>query len=746
VKKEQSLRAALTHLAMPALLLVTVAGFYWKLTLTRQFGWVWGPDLAEQVLPWFDVQAREWHAHRFPLWDPAMWAGQPLVGQAQPGTVYPLNWVLFLMPLNHGHISLNVLAWYFVVIRFMAALFCYWLCRDLGRSRVASFAGGLAFALSGFLGTTNWPQMTNGTVWIPLVFLFLLRAARGRSPVANGALSGAFLGISFLSGHHQVPTFTALAFLGVWLYLIFRRGPRPDARMARAALVALLFTGLCGAVQLVPALEYGRLAKRWAGASEALRWDQPVPYQVHATYDLKPYSFFGTVFPGVRRHYDPFVGVVALALAALGIATFWKERCARLAGTIALGAIVYALGNNSVFQGFLYSVVPDLDKARSPSAAVALFAFGIAVLAAFGFDRLSSEEPSPWPRRVMFGLLGFGVATLVICQAVLFFRELNFPMDQRVILTAIITLALAALFYGYRHHSLTRASANTLLAMLLLLELGNHAGLEPFDKNDEGRNKWLNQVRGNQDIAEFLKKQPGYPRIDVAGEAFAQNWGAWNGLQMRMGALASVTSNVLDSDFFSDRSRMMYGVAYTVAAPPAPPEAGREVFTGASGMKVYQRDDAFPRVWAVHKLEQVPDQRAANTTISQRLPEFRNMAVMETAPPKLEACDSSQARIVEYLPDRVAIEAEMNCTGMVVLSDTYFPGWRAQVDGQRVPIHKVNGVFRGVVAPRGKHVITMQYRPASVALGALLTLLGAAGALVAAARTRWDKEPIGCGL
>jgi hypothetical protein len=213
-----------------------------------------------------------------------------------------------------------------------------------------------------------------------------------------------------------------------------------------------------------------------------------------------------------------------------------------------------------------------------------------------------------------------------------------------------------------------------------------------------------------------------------------------------MGALASVTSNVLDSDFFSDRSRMMYGVAYTVAAPPAPPEAGREVFTGASGMKVYQRDDAFPRVWAGHKLEQVPDQRAANTTISQRLPEFRNMAVMETAPPKLEACDSSQARIVEYLPDRVAIEAEMNCTGMVVLSDTYFPGWRAQVDGQRVPIHKVNGVFRGVVAPRGKHVITMQYRPASVALGALLTLLGAAGALVAAARTRWDKEPIGCGL
>ena len=53
-----------------ALLFLTLAAFFWKLTLTKQFTWTRGPDLAEQVLPWFQLQATEWHAGRIPLWDP----------------------------------------------------------------------------------------------------------------------------------------------------------------------------------------------------------------------------------------------------------------------------------------------------------------------------------------------------------------------------------------------------------------------------------------------------------------------------------------------------------------------------------------------------------------------------------------------------------------------------------------------------------------------------------------------------
>ena len=425
------------RLAAGALLLLMVAGYYWKLTLSRQFEWMTGPDLAGQVLPWFQEQAREWHAGRLPLWDPYLWVGQPLVGQAQPGAVYPLNWLLFWLPLENGHIAGWALAWYYVAIHLMAAGFCYLFGRSLGRSRAASLAAGVVFSTAGYMGNTSWPQMINGAVWIPLVFLFQLRAARSARPLGDAALSGAFLGIAFLSGHHQIPIFTAVAWACIWAYLL-----ATHRRLLGAAATGAVFAGLCGAMQILPAMEYGRLARRWVGGPAPVTWDQAVPYSVHAQYDLKAFSIFGIVFPGVKQHFDPFLGVVALSLALLAIAALWKDARVRLLAALSVGSLVYALGHNSVFQGVLYGLIPSLDKARSPSAAIVLFQFGAAALAAFGIDVVGEA----WSTRGTWILAGFGAVTLAIAEGLIFSHRLTFPLDDRVILTAVIALAAAALF------------------------------------------------------------------------------------------------------------------------------------------------------------------------------------------------------------------------------------------------------------------------------------------------------------
>ena len=83
-----------------AVLAVSIVLFFWKLVFTRQFEWIWGPDLAQQVLPWFEIQARQFNAGHWPLWDPSFWCGQPLIGQMQPGAAFPLNWILFSLPLD----------------------------------------------------------------------------------------------------------------------------------------------------------------------------------------------------------------------------------------------------------------------------------------------------------------------------------------------------------------------------------------------------------------------------------------------------------------------------------------------------------------------------------------------------------------------------------------------------------------------------------------------------------------------
>src|SRR6202049_4101037 len=111
--------------AWPALLLVICIGFFWKLVLTDQYTWLDSPEVAYRILPSYQFQAGEWHAGRFPLCD--LYSGQALLGQAYAGAAYPLNWLLFLAPLRNGWIRQASLHWYFVLIHFQGALFCYWL-------------------------------------------------------------------------------------------------------------------------------------------------------------------------------------------------------------------------------------------------------------------------------------------------------------------------------------------------------------------------------------------------------------------------------------------------------------------------------------------------------------------------------------------------------------------------------------------------------------------------------------------
>jgi uncharacterized membrane protein YfhO len=70
------------------------------------------------------------------------------------------------------------------------------------------------------------------------------------------------------------------------------------------------------------------------------------------------------------------------------------------------------------------------------------------------------------------------------------------------------------------------------------------------------------------------------------------------------------------------------------------------------------------------------------------------------------------------------LRAQAACRGMVILADSWFPGWTARVDGKPARIYKVYDLVRGVVVETGQHEIDFAYRPWSVYLGAALALLG----------------------
>jgi hypothetical protein len=325
-------------------------------------------------------------------------------------------------------------------------------------------------------------------------------------------------------------------------------------------------------------------------------------------------------------------------------------------------------------------------------------------------------------------LAGFGAVTLAIAEGLIFSNKGAFPLDDRIILTAVIAIVAAALFSAWRRQSVSTRLGKVLLMLLLLLELGNTAQYYLADRADRAQMQWLDKVYANADIAAYLRNQPGFQRTEVADDAFAPNWGAFHGVEMHGGMTASATTNVLESEFFGLTGKRMYGVAYTIAKAPAA-NAGSEVFAGESGFKVYRRD-AFPRAWAVHEIVKVAQSGEGNILVGRDPEAFRYKAHMVAAPPKLENCGAAdKVELIEHASDRLAIRAEMACDGMVVLSDTFYPGWRARVDHQPAQIYAVNGAMRGVAVTRGTHTVTMRYRPVSVYLGAGLTLLGVLGAL-----------------
>src|SRR6266852_3487930 len=171
--------------------------------------------------------------------------------------------------------------------------------------------------------------MLNGAVWAPLVLLFFLRAMRGERPISSSAWSGVFLGVAFLSGHHQIPIFLSLTMAGIWIYYLATDLQNLKLKL-KLLFTFVVFLALTSAFQLLPAYEYGRLSLRWVGATDPVGWKDRVPYYVHQQFGFYPESVFGIVIPGMFRHSDPFVGLVAVTLALLGLASGWLDRTTRL--------------------------------------------------------------------------------------------------------------------------------------------------------------------------------------------------------------------------------------------------------------------------------------------------------------------------------------------------------------------------------------------------------------------------------
>jgi hypothetical protein len=148
---------------------------------------------------------------------------------------------------------------------------------------------------------------------------------------------------------------------------------------------------------------------------------------------------------------------------------------------------------------------------------------------------------------------------------------------------------------------------------------------------------------------------------------------------------------------------------------------------------VFENLDVLPRAFLVHAARVQDDEQTLAEMQRYDFNPARVVLLANGATP-LDAggaqCDDESVRIVSYQPERVVIAARARADAYLVLTDTWYPGWTARLDGAEVPLARANLIFRAVRVPPGEHEIVFEYRPVSLWLGAsvsafALLLLGA---------------------
>ncbi|MGH9648100.1 MAG: YfhO family protein, partial [Bryobacteraceae bacterium] len=663
---------------------------------------------------------------RLPIWDPYTLSGHSFPGEMQTAAFYPIHLLLALFPFNHASVLSPVTyhVW-FAATHVLAACFMFALIRELELSRCSAFIGGLCFSLGGYVAHMAWPHLLESATWMPLVFLFLLRALRATTaPLAalNACIGGIMLGMSVLAGGLHVVLMELLVIASAGIFYACSPGPerqsRPSMGLRAAIVISVLgVVGLAaGAVQLLPSMEYSARALRFLGANGALPANQPIPYadmddeflpQGIALF-IAPFAFNGNATLGEAT--SPYIGVFPLLAAIIGIRRYWGNRWVRYLAGLAVAAFLFTMGTYSWLHGVLYATVPKLWAMREASRMIFVTDFALAILAAYGVEALivrSNGQESikaGWPglNRTLLGIV-------IACGAALFVPGMYGKPDTNPwnALSILMIFASYGLFH-YLEHGNRGRGVQAIMIGLILFDLSSRdwTAINRIELT-KTRVDLLDQIMSARPAAQFLKAQPGLFRVQIQMDP-APNIGDLFGVPMiEAGGGATLPIDYTRMMGYPDLLNVRYFLT------PAKEQKPGAVYQDKD-WKVYENPAGYPRAWTVHETKVEPSAARAAEQLGAPGFDAHRTAITEV-PVTLEpladgAREAVQASMVT--PTRMELEVDAQSRGLLVLSENYYPGWRATINGQSSPIYRVDSGLRGLVVPRGHCRIVLRYAPA----------------------------------
>lgn len=657
-----------------------------------------------------------------PLWWDTTMGGLPMVGNLSIRIWYlpMLAAIVLPIPLLQG---LSYVNWFSLTIAGVGTYI--FLRQTLKISRTSALAGGVMMMLTPRLSANLVGDMgyTAGLCLTPLALLcvrMVFERASFRWALAAGLCLGLMFTLNFVNALY-LGLFTV--FYAAYILVNMPQRPQRWGRLILLGLIMMLTAIGAAAPTLFPFITYLPYQSRQAFTlTDANYLALPPALLVDALY---PNSF---KFPEWTFH----VGLLPLVLAVVGL-RYPSGRDVALFTTMALFALIFALGSVLPLYTLIVSFVPGFGFMRVPPRILIFASFGLVCLAALGIERIRSRGAQLSWRWVLAGVM-LGIMSLAIRYLTRRPGELDWLLGLP---------ALGALFGGLAAVVMRARRLGTTLIVCLLMELfplaasymgpvpidtifATPAYAEPIVRDRQSNSGLFRTYSAPRSLADHILTLNNLQALDGLNSFqfrhFADLVRVATGCPLRgvVAAIPACASAELQADAYrlTQPDPVLLGLLNVryVIYPDDHPLTGLTEIVVIDSMRVYRNEQQLPRAYFLDA-----DMEAQ---ITRRIAEDTEFAISN----------------VEYTPVMInqaggglfELNIEAPAEGLVVVAETWVPGWSALINGQPAPIERVLGALIGVRVGPGAHQVRIVFEPPAFTIGIIVALVlhTAIGALI----------------
>ncbi len=650
-------------------------------------------DVFSEIFVWKKLIYESYQSRSWPLWNPNMYSGYPLLANFQSAALSVFNIFFIIFGLVDG--------WsiYLIVGVFLSAFTMYWLLRTLKYSQWASLIGAISYAFSSY--SLAWLEFCNAQslIYLPLLILFIEKYFETKKNIWIMLISPVIFFLA-TAGHFQIFVYGLVLSSIYFVCKLFQYKTQIFSTIL-IYFVALILGLLISSIQLLPTLEMSQLSIRNSESQISGLNFGLFPWKNFVTLLIPDYFGNPTTgnYWGILNYHETILysGILAVFAVIWGI-TNWR----RLGNSkfFLITAIISLLlcFDNPVAKTVYWLKIPFISTSGA-GRIVILFTFATSVLMAKYLDSVRSDRL----RKIVFNQILVGtIFVTIICFTYLYKVNLTITIRNSIWPAFIIvSFGISLLFRKNKYFYL-------LIVTLLVADLFRWGWkYVPFTPK--------NYIFPKTSTTEYLTNDHDLFRVDrEVGPIMPPNtWSYYN---------------FMSPSGYDPLAPLGYTRQYNSDLNNEPNKTSRyaELFSydakrlGEFNVKyllVLKNQNATKPVDLYNYKINLSDWVVVNETNSTAI--LKNKFLK----PRFEVEASGQATLSSYKPSRVEFKYSNVKPSHLILRDAWYPGWQVFINEEKQEIIKYNGVFRQVILPAGSGNIEFVYQPNSFYYGLIISFV-----------------------